>query len=89
MESAERVGPPRSSALSLRLSLPTLSQSEYRLIPFRRLRYVVIPKSVDSARIQSNADIYDFELDRSDMDALDGLDQGAAGAVTWNPVDKD
>jgi hypothetical protein len=38
-------------------------------------------------RIQSNSEVYDFELDKGDMEALDGLDEGAKGASTWNPVD--
>ncbi|KAL7421075.1 hypothetical protein Q5752_003959 [Cryptotrichosporon argae] len=49
--------------------------------------YIPLPKSVTSSRIKANADVYDFELDADDMAALDGLDEGAAGACSWNPVD--
>ncbi|KAK7685200.1 hypothetical protein QCA50_011563 [Cerrena zonata] len=48
---------------------------------------VVLPKSEQTARINSNAQVYDFELDETDMQQLDALDQGKDGAVTWNPVD--
>ncbi|KAA1476611.1 Aldo/keto reductase [Dentipellis sp. KUC8613] len=48
---------------------------------------VPLPKSSHAARIKSNINVYDFELDKEDMDALDSLDQGAQGAVSWNPVD--
>lgn len=37
---------------------------------------VAIPKSVHKKRIQSNMDIFDFELSQEDMDYLDGLDRG-------------
>ncbi|KAG1752471.1 Aldo/keto reductase [Suillus paluster] len=36
----------------------------------------------------SNAQVFNFELDKDDMDALDALDQGEEGAVTWNPVNE-
>ncbi|KAA1476615.1 Aldo/keto reductase [Dentipellis sp. KUC8613] len=49
--------------------------------------FVPLPKSSNPARIKSNAEVYDFELDKEDMDALDSLDQGAQGAISWNPVD--
>ena len=36
---------------------------------------VVIPKSEQQARIQSNADIFDFELEARDLTFIDGLDR--------------
>lgn len=50
-------------------------------------RFVPLPKSADPKRIYSNLDIFDFELSKEDMQKLDSLDRGKAGAVTWNPVD--
>ena len=52
-------------------------------------RFVPLPKSATPSRIQSNIQVYDFALDEDDMKRLDALDKGAAGAVTWNPVDVD
>lgn len=49
--------------------------------------FVPLPKSAVPARIRSNLDVFDFELDAEDMRRLDALDRGAQGAVTWNPVD--
>lgn len=48
-----------------------------------------LPKSATPARIRSNAAVYDFELDAEDMRALDALDRGKEGAISWNPVDAD
>ena len=42
---------------------------------------VPLPKSDTPSRIKDNADIYDFEISKEDMSKLDGLDQGAAGAI--------
>ncbi|ORX37750.1 NADP-dependent oxidoreductase domain-containing protein [Kockovaella imperatae] len=50
--------------------------------------FVVIPKSSNPRRIRDNGDVFDFCLDKGDMDALNGLDRGSGGAVTWNPVDQ-
>jgi len=49
--------------------------------------FVPLPKSVTPSRIKSNAQLYDFALDEEDMTALDALNLGKAGAVSWNPVD--
>jgi diketogulonate reductase-like aldo/keto reductase len=43
--------------------------------------WVPLPKSSNSERIAANADIFDFEITLEDMDVLNGLDQGAAGAI--------
>ncbi|TFK44354.1 Aldo/keto reductase [Crucibulum laeve] len=49
--------------------------------------FVPLPKSATPSRIQSNAQVYDFELTDEEVRKLDELDQGKAGAYSWNPVD--
>jgi len=51
--------------------------------------YVPLPKSTHEERIVANADVYSFELSGDDMASLDALDQGADGAISWNPVNAD
>jgi diketogulonate reductase-like aldo/keto reductase len=51
--------------------------------------FVPLPKSATPSRIISNAALYDFELADEDMKALDALDRGKDGAVSWNPVGAD
>ena len=48
--------------------------------------FVPLPKSTREERIAENADVFSFTIPPEDMEALDSLDLGAAGAVTWNPV---
>jgi diketogulonate reductase-like aldo/keto reductase len=43
--------------------------------------WVPLPKSDTPERIVDNTNIYDFELTKEEMVMLDGLDQGAAGAI--------
>lgn len=45
---------------------------------------VVVPKSARRARIEENAALYDFELDRGQMARLDALDEGYR--TTWDPT---
>jgi 2,5-diketo-D-gluconate reductase A len=40
---------------------------------------VVFPKSVTRERVQSNYEIFDFDLSDADMDAISGLDRGEDG----------
>jgi len=35
--------------------------------------FVPLPKSVTPSRIQENADVYDFELTKAEMESLAGL----------------
>ncbi|POS77098.1 alcohol dehydrogenase [Diaporthe helianthi] len=43
--------------------------------------WIALPKSDDPDRIRQNGDVFGFELSTDDVELLDGLDQGAAGAL--------
>lgn len=43
--------------------------------------FVPLPKSSEPARIEANFDVFWFELDEEEMELLDGLDMGSAGAL--------
>jgi diketogulonate reductase-like aldo/keto reductase len=47
--------------------------------------FVVLPKSVHAARIEENAGVFGFALDREDLDALAALDEGYR--TSWDPTD--
>ncbi|KZT24196.1 Aldo/keto reductase [Neolentinus lepideus HHB14362 ss-1] len=51
--------------------------------------FTPLPRSSKFERIWSNAQIFDFELNKTDMDRLDALDRGKAGSISWNPIDVD
>lgn len=46
---------------------------------------VVFPKSVTPERIKANFELFDFDLDDSDMDAISALDRGESGRRGPNP----
>ncbi|KAI0790822.1 Aldo/keto reductase [Abortiporus biennis] len=48
---------------------------------------VPLVRSSQPQRIASNAALYDFVLEKEDETKLTALDQGAKGAISWNPVD--
>jgi 2,5-diketo-D-gluconate reductase A len=46
---------------------------------------VVFPKSVTPERIKANFELFDFELDNADMDAISALDKGESGRTGPHP----
>jgi 2,5-diketo-D-gluconate reductase A len=46
---------------------------------------IVFPKSVSPDRMKSNFELFDFELDAADIDALSALDKGESGRTGPNP----
>jgi diketogulonate reductase-like aldo/keto reductase len=47
--------------------------------------FVVIPESVNPDRIRENADVFDFAISGTDMDALDGFNEDLI--TGWDPTD--
>lgn len=43
--------------------------------------WIPLPKSDDPGRIQTNADVFGFELESEEMTTLNDLDQGDYGAI--------
>lgn len=43
--------------------------------------WVPLPKTDNPERIASNADVFGFDISVEDMDILNSLDQGDAGAI--------
>ncbi|CDO70195.1 hypothetical protein BN946_scf184905.g7 [Trametes cinnabarina] len=50
-------------------------------------RFIPLPKSACPERVASNAQVFDFNISKEDMQRMDTLDRGKKGAITWNPVD--
>ncbi|KAI9714446.1 MAG: hypothetical protein M1820_000407 [Bogoriella megaspora] len=49
--------------------------------------WIPLPKSDTPSRIEANADVYDFNIDKGDMQILDGLDRGKNGAIVEAVLD--
>ena len=47
--------------------------------------YCVLPKSTNENRMRQNLDIFSFEIDKYDMQAIEGMDKGTA--VAWGSGD--
>lgn len=92
------------ASLSLRFYFAgRFSMGEHsRLVPVPSPCYLTIPipsfapqpKTSSAARLKENLDVFDFELDDSDMAAIDKLDlegsaewKGKRVALEWNPVE--
>lgn len=50
--------------------------------------WIPLPKSDDPERIAQNTDVFDFNISEYDMDLLDSLDQGDAGAIVEYAVNE-
>ena len=46
---------------------------------------VVFPKTMSVARMHENLDLFGFQLDAHEMEAIAGLDQGEAGRIGPHP----
>ena len=46
---------------------------------------VVFPKTMSMARMRENLDLFGFELDANDLEAITGLDRGEAGRIGPHP----
>jgi 2,5-diketo-D-gluconate reductase A len=50
-----------------------------------QLGHIIFPKSVTPSRMQENFELFDFELESGDMDAISGLDRGEDGRTGPHP----
>ena len=66
-----------------------LSLAGSPIIHYGEPSFVPLPKSQNPDRVRTNIDVFDFEMNREDVQRLDELDRGKDGAVTWNPIDVD
>jgi diketogulonate reductase-like aldo/keto reductase len=81
-------------ARALRFKHPTIQKlsNKYKCSPAQLFvrwslqhGYVPLPKSSNKERIVSNADVEGFEIEKGDMEVLDGLDERLV--TDWDPTD--
>lgn len=60
---------------------PSIIRIVFYLRPNRGKGYIPLPKSASKKRIESNVQVFDFELTKEEVSQLDGLDEGKAGRV--------
>jgi 2,5-diketo-D-gluconate reductase A len=46
---------------------------------------IVFPKTVTPGRMRENFELYDFRLEREDVEQIDALDRGDAGRTGGHP----
>ena len=81
-------------ARALKMKDPTIAalSKKYSVTPAQLMirwslqhGYVPLPKSVTKSRIKVNGDISGFEIEESDMQKMDALDEYLV--TDWDPVD--
>jgi hypothetical protein len=74
---------PRISRWSLQKGYVRSLPSSATCVVDKANRIIPLPKSVTPESIITNTKLYDFELDKEDVEKLDILDMGQEGAISY------